>query len=289
MTAETRKILDKDIAVQATACGSPSLLAMARPSTSNVRSRRRRRSSESCAMHRRCVVDHRANEGYVTPVECAGEDAVYVAGSWTRPSRTVCPCGSSPTTCVRARRLTLYRLPRCWFERSWARRPDRPFRSPRDRNATDFFADIFNRAPGCPAGQRWRRTVVQRGPIRYRAPAGRHSCGWKTGWHLCVAPDPAGGKSPVIVVGPEFVLFDQMRGKVSVEYPARLAAVPRCVERWRSWPIKLGGVLRSGPDTNGCGNPTPIVEGVGTQNVLERVSGTFSINRMTGRNTDAIG
>ena len=25
------------------------------------------------------VVDHRANEGYVTPVECAGEDAVYVS------------------------------------------------------------------------------------------------------------------------------------------------------------------------------------------------------------------
>src|SRR3546814_1857894 len=25
------------------------------------------------------VVDHRANEGYVTPAECAGEDAVYVS------------------------------------------------------------------------------------------------------------------------------------------------------------------------------------------------------------------
>ena len=25
------------------------------------------------------VVDHRADEGYVTPVECAGEDAVYVS------------------------------------------------------------------------------------------------------------------------------------------------------------------------------------------------------------------
>ena len=25
------------------------------------------------------VVDHRADEGYVTPVECAGEDAVFVS------------------------------------------------------------------------------------------------------------------------------------------------------------------------------------------------------------------
>ena len=80
MTAETRKILDKDIAVQATCVRVPSLLAMARPSTSNVRSRSTKtKLGRSCAMPGVVVVDHRANEGYVTPVECAGEDAVYVS------------------------------------------------------------------------------------------------------------------------------------------------------------------------------------------------------------------
>jgi aspartate-semialdehyde dehydrogenase len=33
------------------------------------------------------VVDHRANEGYVTPVECSGEDPVYV--SRIRQDKTV--------------------------------------------------------------------------------------------------------------------------------------------------------------------------------------------------------
>ena len=32
------------------------------------------------------VVDHRADEGYVTPAECAGEDAVYVSRIRTDPT-----------------------------------------------------------------------------------------------------------------------------------------------------------------------------------------------------------
>ncbi|HCH56724.1 MAG TPA: hypothetical protein DEV64_06510 [Rhodospirillaceae bacterium] len=67
-----------------------------------------------------------------------------------------------------------------------------------------------------------------------------------------------------------------MRGKVSVEYSARLAAVPRCVEIYgvHGPESKLGGVLESGPGYEWVRQPhTRIVEGVGTQNVLERVSG----------------
>ena len=32
------------------------------------------------------MVDHRADEGYVTPAECAGEDAVYVSRIRTDPT-----------------------------------------------------------------------------------------------------------------------------------------------------------------------------------------------------------
>jgi len=32
------------------------------------------------------VIDHRADEGYVTPIECAGEDAVYISRIRRDPS-----------------------------------------------------------------------------------------------------------------------------------------------------------------------------------------------------------
>ena len=66
------------------------------------------------------VVDHRANEGYVTPVECAGEDAVYV--SRIRKDLTVkngFRCGWFLTTCARVQLLTRCRLPKCSFKRNW--------------------------------------------------------------------------------------------------------------------------------------------------------------------------
>jgi len=51
------------------------------------------------------VVDHRADEGYVTPAEVAGEDAVYVSRirrDPTVPARSQ-PVDRRPTICARAR------------------------------------------------------------------------------------------------------------------------------------------------------------------------------------------
>jgi len=61
------------------------------------------------------LVDHREDEGYVTPAECAGEDAVYV--SRIRKDPTVAnglSSGSSPTTCARAPPSTPCRSPNAW-------------------------------------------------------------------------------------------------------------------------------------------------------------------------------
>jgi aspartate-semialdehyde dehydrogenase len=81
MAVETRKILDPNIAVHATCVRVPVFVGHAeavnvefeRP-VSEAQAREALRAAEGIV-----VVDHRANEGYVTPVECAGEDAVYVS------------------------------------------------------------------------------------------------------------------------------------------------------------------------------------------------------------------
>ena len=81
MVVETRKILDPDIAVTATCVRVPVFIGHAeavnvefeRPITEE-QARRALRNAPGVV-----VVDHRADEGYVTPVEAAGEDAVYVS------------------------------------------------------------------------------------------------------------------------------------------------------------------------------------------------------------------
>ena len=81
MAAETRKILDPDIAVTATCVSVPVFIGhgeainveFARPlSEDQARSALRRAPGVT-------VVDHRVDEGYVTPAEAAGEDPVYVS------------------------------------------------------------------------------------------------------------------------------------------------------------------------------------------------------------------
>jgi aspartate-semialdehyde dehydrogenase len=81
MTVETRKILDPDIAVHATCVRVPVFISHAE--AINVEFERpvddaaaRQALSKAPGV---VVVDHRANEGYVTPVEAAGEDPVYVS------------------------------------------------------------------------------------------------------------------------------------------------------------------------------------------------------------------
>ncbi|HLI19548.1 MAG TPA: aspartate-semialdehyde dehydrogenase [Stellaceae bacterium] len=81
MVVETKKILDPDIAVQATCVRVPVFIGHAesvvieceRP-ISEEAAREALRAAEGVV-----VVDHRANEGYVTPAEAAGEDATYVS------------------------------------------------------------------------------------------------------------------------------------------------------------------------------------------------------------------
>src|SRR5438874_2390874 len=81
MAVETRKILDPDIAVTATCVRVPVFIGhaeavnveFARP-ISEERARRALRDAPGII-----VLDQRADEGYVTPAEAAGEDAVYVS------------------------------------------------------------------------------------------------------------------------------------------------------------------------------------------------------------------
>ena len=78
---ETRKIIDPDIAVTATCVRVPVFIGHAeavniefsRPMTEE-RARAALRNAPGVV-----VLDHRADEGYVTPAEIAGEDAVYVS------------------------------------------------------------------------------------------------------------------------------------------------------------------------------------------------------------------
>ena len=81
MVAETRKILDPDIQLTATCVRVPVFIGHAEAinlefaksvSEDDVREALKKAPGV-------VVVDHRADEGYVTPAECAGEDAVYVS------------------------------------------------------------------------------------------------------------------------------------------------------------------------------------------------------------------
>ena len=81
MAAETRKILDPDIKVIATCVRVPVFVGHAEAVT--VEFARPIGVEEARAALRGApgvsVVDHRADEGYVTPAECVGEDATFVS------------------------------------------------------------------------------------------------------------------------------------------------------------------------------------------------------------------
>ena len=81
MMVETKKILDPAIKVSATCVRVPVFIGHAEAvhvefdsPISEDKARKALRAQPGIT-----VVDHRADEGYVTPVECAGEDAVYVS------------------------------------------------------------------------------------------------------------------------------------------------------------------------------------------------------------------
>ena len=88
MRAETKKILDPAIEVIAHCVRIPVFIGhseavfveMDKPfDESELREMLRETDGIS-------VIDHRANEGYVTPVECAGEDAVFISRIRRDPS-----------------------------------------------------------------------------------------------------------------------------------------------------------------------------------------------------------
>ena len=81
MVVETRKILDPAIAVSATCVRVPVFIGHAE--AVNVEFENPISEAAATAALRKApgvsVVDHRADEGYVTQVECVGEDPVYVS------------------------------------------------------------------------------------------------------------------------------------------------------------------------------------------------------------------
>jgi len=81
MVVETRKILDPDIAVTATCVRAPVFIGHAE--AINLQFENPLDEDAARDVLRQApgivVIDHRADEGYVTPVECAGEDPVYVS------------------------------------------------------------------------------------------------------------------------------------------------------------------------------------------------------------------
>ena len=108
MVVETRKILDPAIEVTATCVRVPVFIGhgeavnveFEQPISAERGARRAARGRRACV-----VVDEREDGGYVTPMECAGEDAVFVCR--IRKDPTVphgLASGASPTTCARARR-----------------------------------------------------------------------------------------------------------------------------------------------------------------------------------------
>jgi len=88
MVVETNKILDRKIAVSATCVRVPVFIGHGE--AVNVEFEKPIDEAAALAALRAApgvsVVDHRADEGYVTQVECAGEDAVYVSRLRKDPS-----------------------------------------------------------------------------------------------------------------------------------------------------------------------------------------------------------
>lgn len=81
MNVETRKILDPRIKVHANCARIPSFIGHAE--YVNIETEKPVDAEAARAVLRETdgvsVVDFRQDEGYVTPAECAGEDAVYVS------------------------------------------------------------------------------------------------------------------------------------------------------------------------------------------------------------------
>ena len=81
MAAETKKILDPSILVSATCVRVPLFIGHAEAVNIEFENPIDEKDARQALRDQPgiTVIDHRAGEGYVTPAECAGEDAVYVS------------------------------------------------------------------------------------------------------------------------------------------------------------------------------------------------------------------
>jgi len=81
MMVETKKILDPNIKLHATCVRAPIFIGHAEAINIECKNPIDDKSARKALKKAPgvTVVDHRADEGYVTPAECAGEDAVYVS------------------------------------------------------------------------------------------------------------------------------------------------------------------------------------------------------------------
>jgi aspartate-semialdehyde dehydrogenase len=81
MAVETRKVLDRDIAVQATCVRVPVFIGHGEAVTVEFANELSVEQARGLlrAFPGVSVIDHRANEGYATPVEIVGDDNVYVS------------------------------------------------------------------------------------------------------------------------------------------------------------------------------------------------------------------
>lgn len=81
MRVETQKILDPSIEVQATCVRVPVFIGHGEAVNLELESPLGEDEAREALDNAPgvVVVDHRADEGYVTPEECAGEDPVYVS------------------------------------------------------------------------------------------------------------------------------------------------------------------------------------------------------------------
>jgi aspartate-semialdehyde dehydrogenase len=81
MVAETKKILDPKIKVTATAVRVP--VFVGHSESVNIEFENSLSADEARELLKKApgvtVIDHRADEGYVTPIECAGDDPVFVS------------------------------------------------------------------------------------------------------------------------------------------------------------------------------------------------------------------
>ena len=81
MSVETRKILDPDIKVTATCVRVPVFIGHGEAINLELKNELSARQAQTLLRSAPgvSVFDHRLDDGYITPAECAGEDAVYVS------------------------------------------------------------------------------------------------------------------------------------------------------------------------------------------------------------------